>query len=74
GIQGNELDALAKEATNEDVDDKIKIPINDWKIIFKKEMYNKPRENLEREDTYKGVKYFNTFYNNDSPKAWFNNL
>jgi len=60
-IQGNELvDMLTKEATDEDADDRIKIPINDWKIIFKKEMYNRTRERLKREGTYKGVKYFNT--------------
>jgi len=43
---------LGKEATDEDTDDRIKIPMNDWKIIFKKEMYNRTRERLEREGTY----------------------
>lgn len=52
---------LAKEATDEDTGDRIKIPMNDWKVIFKKEMYNKTRKRLEREGTYKSLKYFNTF-------------
>lgn len=37
-------------------------------------MYNKTRERLERESTYKSLKYFNIFYNKDSCKAWFKKI
>lgn len=75
GIKGNELvDGLAKEATNETPDERIKVPINDWKRIYKEEMGARTRNRNETEANYKGKYYFDNHYKAESAKPWFNKL
>lgn len=59
GIQGNEAaDKLAKEATREESNNDIKIPIKDFKIEYKNTMMERTRNTLGREKKYKGKVYF----------------
>ncbi|XP_036138908.1 uncharacterized protein LOC118644438 [Monomorium pharaonis] len=75
GIKGNEVaDELAKEATNEEKDVRIKIPNQDWKPIFKAEMNDRTRWRMEAEGKYKGRKYFDKYYNKEESKPWFNKI
>lgn len=42
GIEGNEdADGMAKEATRECKDERIKVPIGDWRSLNKEEMKHK---------------------------------
>lgn len=69
GIEGNEIvDGMAKGATMEEKDDRIKISASDWRSIIKEEMFEKTRIRVETEGTYKGTTYFNEYYNKEAKK------
>lgn len=69
GIRGNEIaDGLAKEAINEEKDERIKIPHVDWKIVQKVIMEERTKTKIEAEGRYKGIKYFKECYNKDTNK------
>lgn len=62
---------LAKEATTEEPDRRILVPAKDWRNLKKEEMKERTRERIEAEGRWKGVKYFNTFYETNKKKPWF---
>lgn len=75
GIEGNELaDGLAKEATQEDKDERIKIPKKDWFILNKEKMKERTKTRIEEEGKYKGCKYFQKFYDSKRKKPWFQQI
>lgn len=75
GVTGNEdADGLAKEATKEEKDDRIKVTARDWAAIKKEEMYEKTSLRIEAEGVFKGTKYFTQFYNSERQKPWFYKL
>ncbi|RLU27170.1 hypothetical protein DMN91_000969 [Ooceraea biroi] len=72
GIQGNELaDKLAKEATNLETDERVKVPYKDWTALYKEEMYTRTADRVEIEGKYKGKNYFSRFYSRERKKPWF---
>lgn len=72
GIMGNDtVDLLAKEATGEDRDNRIKVPKSDWKAVFKEDIRLRTRDKLEAEGKYKGRKYFNQYYDRNKRQPWF---
>lgn len=75
GIKGNEIVVqLAKEASQEEADEKIEMPIGDWKRIYKEEMYARTKRRNETEGEYKGRYYFDTHHKKESTKPWFKKL
>lgn len=68
-MQGNEdADGIAKEATEEEKDERIKVPYADWKVQQKEKMWLKSKQKLEIEGRVKGVRYFNLYYEADKRK------
>lgn len=54
-IQGNEdADEIAKEATKESMDTRIKVPLGDWKGVNKEKEWNRTLELVERIEHLKG--------------------
>lgn len=75
GIIGNELaDQMAKESTEEESDERILVPIEDWRRIFKEEMETRTQLRVELEGRRKGAKFFEKYYNKDRKKEWFKEL
>lgn len=75
GTEENEItNGLAKEAVEEEKDERIKIPHVDWRIVQKNLMEERIKLRIETEGRYKGVKYFKEYYNKDSNKPWFRKL
>lgn len=69
---GNEdADGIAKEATMEAKDERIKVSVRDWRSLVKEVMWQKTKSMIEREGAYKGVKYFSSRYSKDKRKPWF---
>lgn len=70
-VEGNEIvDMLAKECTNEDQNEEVKIPRADWKTVFKKEAWENTQKDIIQESNYKGKIYFDKFYDNKKT-PWF---
>lgn len=75
GIMGNEIaDTMAKEGTEEDKDEKIKVPLNDWSRIYKEDMEVRTKSRIELEGKNKGVKFFEKYYRKESKKVWFKDV
>jgi len=55
------VDQLAKEATEEE-DNTIVVPLQDFRISFKKKMWSRTQDTINRETQYKGKQYFEKFY------------
>lgn len=69
GITGNEdADGIAKGATLEEKDSRIKIPPTKWRIL-KEEMWQLTQDRIQAEGIYKGAKYFSTCYDREKKKA-----
>lgn len=74
-VQGNEdADGIAKEAAKEEKEERIKVPISDWRSVQKDIMWTKTRTRIEEEGQFKGSKYFMRFYQAERTKQWFNGL
>lgn len=55
-------DKLAKEASEEIADIRIKVPSKDWHSKFKEEMYVRTKNRIELEGKNKGKKFFDLYY------------
>ncbi|XP_071579351.1 uncharacterized protein [Temnothorax nylanderi] len=75
GIVGNEMaDKLAKEATEEEEDETIEVPLLDFRQEFRREIWNKTQDSLIKDAKYKGIYYFKNFYNRKRKKPWFHKM
>lgn len=75
GIEGNEMaDKLAKEATENNHDARIKVPHMDWKAHYKEEVSGRTRSRNESEGKYKGVQFFEKIYDRKSKGPWFKKI
>lgn len=75
GITGNEdADGIVKGATEGEKEERIKILANDWRSLKKEEMRETTRMRIEEEERFKGIKFFNTFYDKDRRKPWFDKM
>ncbi|RLU15164.1 hypothetical protein DMN91_012158 [Ooceraea biroi] len=69
GMQGNEMaDRLAKSVTEEDLDNRIKVPYYDWIALYKEEVYKKSVDKFEMEGRYKGRMVFTQYYTKEKKK------
>lgn len=75
GIIGNEdADEIAKEATMETMDDRIKVPLGDWRSINKETEIEKNNKSIEEIGRWKGKKYFDVMHSREGRKPWFNKM
>ncbi|XP_024879116.1 uncharacterized protein LOC112459311 [Temnothorax curvispinosus] len=76
GILGNELaDALAKEASTEEADPTIVVPLSDMmSSIIRKDTWETTQSSIMAEAAYKGAFYFSNFYERRATKPWFSKL
>lgn len=74
GIQGNEIaDKIAKESTEDNKEERIKIPVNDWSRIYKEEMEERTKDRMLIESRSKGMKYFEKYYK-QGKKVWYKEM
>lgn len=70
GIIGNEdADGIAKGATMEEKDTRIKVPPQYWRSLKMEEMWKRTQERIEKEGKVKGSLYFNRFYEKEKKKT-----
>ncbi|KAK0160438.1 hypothetical protein PV328_007848 [Microctonus aethiopoides] len=75
GIQGNEIaDKLAKEATEEEENQVIEVPISDYKKTFKAETWIMTQNTIVQESRIKGKEYFRNYYDGKKKKPWFQKI
>ncbi|XP_024884195.1 uncharacterized protein LOC112462567 isoform X2 [Temnothorax curvispinosus] len=75
GILGNELaDALAKEASTEEADPTIVVPLSDMMSSIRKVTWETTQNSIMAESAYKGAFYFSNFYERRATKPWFSKL
>ncbi|XP_024890314.1 uncharacterized protein LOC112466452 [Temnothorax curvispinosus] len=72
GILGNEIaDGLAKEATEEEADPTIAVPVGDLLAHAIKEAWESTQVSIARDALHKGAFYFEKFYDRASSVPWF---
>lgn len=72
GIRSNEIAGkLAKDASEEVADIRIKVPSKDWHFKFKEDMKMRTKRRIEAEGKSKGKKFFELYYNSDKKNTWF---
>ncbi|XP_036147710.1 uncharacterized protein LOC118647270 [Monomorium pharaonis] len=72
GIWGNEeVDKLAKEATEETHTKELKLPGKDLKNKYIEELIQKNNRYLETQASFKGKFYFENFYRSNERSPWF---
>lgn len=70
GIAGNEIaDRIAKEGTEDNRDERIKVSLNDWSRIYKEEMEKRTKDRVMVESKSKGMKYFEKYYRVEKKKV-----
>lgn len=75
GIRGNEdADGVAKEATNEEKDKRILIPLKDWKNIQRDLLWMRTRSRIIEEGRFKGTRYFSKFFEKEGRKPCFHRV
>ncbi|XP_036143172.1 uncharacterized protein LOC118645672 [Monomorium pharaonis] len=75
GLTGNELaDMLAKQGAEEPASSEIEIPISDLRRFYKEESWSLTQEKIKNEFRYKGMFYYNNYYNKNSKKPWFSSM
>lgn len=75
GIRGNELaDSLAKQGTKEERDNRIIIPIRDWRSLYKEEIMSWTKLIMKSDSDRKGKKFFEKYYREEEGKCGLRKL